>query len=154
MAGPGHRLVRLKELLGPKCRSHLHARLRDLRAGIAEPVRFANRHHDRLTRPGLDDAATEAEAHPAGENGELLFLDWMGVTGGDVGTRRKKEIEDEQLAARFGGRLANHDAFAADRVLDHATLVAGNHRKLRVGFRAAGVNSRPTVTRSATRRLK
>ena len=33
--------------------------------------------------------------NPAGENGELLFLDWMGVTGGDVGTRRKKEIEDE-----------------------------------------------------------
>src|SRR2546425_1108756 len=154
VARPGHRLVRLKELLSPKRRSHLHARLRELRAGIAEPVRLANRHHNRLTGAGVDDAATEAETHPAGENRELFLLDWMGVARGDVSTRREKEIEDEELAARFGGRLTHHDAFAADWVLDHATLFAGNHRELRVGFRADGVNSSAIVTGSATSRLK
>jgi len=154
VAGPGHRFVRLKELLSPKCRSYLHARLRDLRAGIAEPVRLANRHHDRLAGSGLDDAATEAETHPAGENGELFLLDGMGMARGDVRTGRQKEIEDEQLAAGFLGCLTNHDTLAADRVLDHATLLAGNHGDLRMACRAAGVNSRATVTRSATRRLK
>ena len=116
-------------------------------------MRLADGHHDCLTRTGQDGTATEAETHPAGEDRELFLLDGMSMARGDVRTRRQKQIEDEQLAAGFRGGLTDHDALAADRVLNHA-LLAGNHGDLRTACRAAGVNSNATVTSNATRRLK
>jgi len=87
---------------------HLHVRVRDLRAIIAEPVGSSGRPRAPY-RPAWARMVRRPrrKRNPARDHGELLFLGGMGCGGpGDMPAGREIKIEGEQLGPPFCAPLS------------------------------------------------
>ena len=110
---------RFQQLFHAEGRPDLHPRLGHLRSVISKPMGGPPWHQDRFAWTGPNGLATETKTYPAGDHGESLLLRRMGVAGRDMTAWRQVEVEDETFAPIAVPALANDDALAAGRVLDH-----------------------------------
>src|SRR5205814_2194983 len=110
--------ILFEELLHPQRRANLHARHGGVRAGITEPMSDPGRHQDRSALDGQDGPEPESKPHPALENGEPFLLNGVSMPGRDVSAPWQDQVEAEESAAGFLGRLPDDYPLSAHRVVD------------------------------------